>query len=56
MDSPRQACARTSISMGQLSEQMPHCTQREGSGTTCPAKRTVRRIALRLKIFRSDKG
>ncbi len=35
MAKPRQACARTSIPIGQLCVQIPHCTQRIASGTTC---------------------
>jgi len=32
--SPRHTCRRTSISTGQWNEQMPHWTQRLGSGST----------------------
>jgi predicted ABC-type ATPase len=33
---------------------MPHCTQREGSGTTCPEASTVRRVESLLKRFKND--
>jgi hypothetical protein len=40
--------------MGQLYEQIPHCTQRAASGTTCPEYSAVRRVASRLNIFKND--
>lgn len=38
--------------IGQLNEQIPHCTQRAGSGTTCPAARAWRRaVSCRNRSF-----
>ena len=57
----RHTCRRTSISMGQLNEHMPHCTQRRGSGVTHAVARfayfalsdlnqpTVLRVTLRRR-------
>jgi len=43
------------MAMGQLYEQMPHCTQRAGSGTTWPDESAVRRVESDLKILMNDK-
>jgi hypothetical protein len=51
MDSFRQTCSRTLIPIGQLKEQIPHCTQREGSETTCPFDKTICFFESFLNMF-----
>jgi len=53
---PVMACRRTSMAMGQLYEQIPHCTQRIESGTTCATESASRRFVSRWNRFLSMDG